>query len=1038
MRTRSRATDTSGDPSDPFSLPSALNRVRERRLTLPVVASALFLAILGSCDSDPVVAPEPSLQIVPDSVTLTHIGQRFAFSVRGGGGPGADAVRWSSRDTTVFTVDADGTVAARGNGSAGLLVERGRQWSQAPVRVEQAAATLETVGDGQEAVVGIPLWRPVAVRLLDAGGTPVSVATTVRFDASAHGGAADPAEVLSDSAGMAWTEWTLGGVLGSQTLVASVAGGVRAEITALALPNVGVCARTPEVADELVRRAGAVGCAGVTEEHLAAITHIDLTSRGIASLRSGDFAGLSSLELLHLNRNHLTALPPDIFAGLGNLRWLSLIFNHLTALPPGIFSDLGNLRLLWLHYNRLAALPSGIFSGMPRLYQASLSDNELAALPPGIFEGLPQLRELNLGYNELAALPPGIFHDLEALEVLDLHENRLSELAPGIFEGLAGLQRLSLYGSVGRNQLGELPPGIFDGLSRLTSLNLRGTGLASLRPGAFDDLEELEVLDLYTNPLYDLPPGVFDRLRALRELILGGTYLSRLRPGVFGALRRLEYLDVASNDLENLPPGIFAGKPRFERFLGRNNPGSPFPVAVQFVRTDADDMLAPGPARVVMRVPDGAPFGFRIPVSVQGGAAYEAWFEVAAGDTASAPLAVGPPSGGTGAVHVSFGQPPGLPPRYNGLEVVPGGQMILFAESDNRSPVYRESVPAYWLQAGGVPEPLPLGPYFSDPDGDSLVYAVEASDGKVIEGRIEGGVLWMEPKGEGEAALVLTAADPEGLAASQRVAVQVARPVDPSRFNIDLIFEPGFTDEQKAAMRRAADRWEEVVVGDLPDVPIDGYMETTGVHGPRMAGVIDDLVMHLRWAPGNSITLAWKGGVREGSRLAFYGGASFRASAARWSLGTFHDVGQHEIGHVLGLFASGRRFKKKLGSPREWHFTGPLAVEAFDAAGGSEYDGPRIPMNGSGVHWRRSVFGQEIMSSNADVISAITLQALADIGHEVDLTKADEYRLPGTGSAAGDAANVPVAEAFELTDGILRLPVVVVDENGKVVRVIRD
>ena len=111
MRTKIRATDASGDPSDPSSLPSALDRVRERRLTLPVVASALFLAVLGSCDSDPVVAPEPSLQIVPDSVTLTHIGQRFAFSVRGGGGPGADAVRWSSRDTTVFTVDADGTVA---------------------------------------------------------------------------------------------------------------------------------------------------------------------------------------------------------------------------------------------------------------------------------------------------------------------------------------------------------------------------------------------------------------------------------------------------------------------------------------------------------------------------------------------------------------------------------------------------------------------------------------------------------------------------------------------------------------------------------------------------------------------------------------------------------------------------------------------------------------------------------------------------------------------------------------------------------------
>ncbi|MCY3546423.1 MAG: leucine-rich repeat protein [Gemmatimonadetes bacterium] len=1007
---------------------------------MAVAAAALFLAVLGSCDSDPVVEPVPSLQIVPDSLTLTHIGHQFAFSIRGGGGPESGAVRWSSRDTTVFVVDAEGMVTARGNGTAGLLAERGRQWSQALVRVEQAAAALETVGDGQEAVVGIPLWRPVGVRLLDAGGTPVSAAKTVRFDASAYGGTANPAETPSDSAGMAWTEWTLGEVLGSQTMVASVAGGARAEIKARALPDVGVCARTPEVAEELVRRAGAADCAGVTEEHLAAIGNLDLGSRGITSLRRGDFAGLVNLTVLSVSRNQLTALPPDIFAGLGKLRWLSLIFNQLTALPPDIFAGLGNLEMLWLHYNRLTALPPGIFTGLTELYDVELSNNALRALPPGIFAGMTQLREVRLSNNELTALPPAIFNDLEALEVLALDYNRLSDLPPDIFAGLANLQHLRLYGSVAHNKLGELPPGIFDGLSQLRSLNLRDNHLSPLRPGVFDDLERLEILNLSTNPLYDLPPGVFDRLVALRELDVGGTYLPHLRPGVFSALRRLEYLDVGSNRLEALPPGTFAGMDRFQRFLGTHNPGTPFPVAIEFARTDAADALSPGPARVVMRVPDGAPFGFRIPVSVQGGTASDAWFEVAAGDTASAPLAIGPPSGGAGAVHVSFGQPPGLPPRYDGLQVVPGAQMVLFAESDNRSPVYRESAPAYWIQAGGAPEPLPLGPYFSDPDGDSLSYAVETSDGTVIEGRIEGAVLWMEPKGEGEAALVVTAVDPVGLAASQRVAVQVAPPVDPNRFNINLIFEAGFTDGQKAAMRRAADRWEEVVVGDLPDVPIDGYMDTGGEHGLRMAGVIDDLVMHSQWAHGKSITHAWKGGVREGSGLTFYGGASYSTLAARWSLDLFREVGQHEMGHVLGLFfGAGGRFRAERGPPREWHFTGPLAVEAFDAAGGSAYDGPKVPMDGYGVHWRRSVFGEEIMSSNADVISAITLQALADMGYVVDLTKADEYRLPGTGGAAGDAASdVPDRNALELTDAILRLPVVVVDESGKVVRVIRD
>ncbi|MDE2668203.1 MAG: leucine-rich repeat protein [Chloroflexota bacterium] len=1005
-----------------------------------MAAAALFLAVLGSCDSGPVVEPAPSLEIVPDSVALTHIGHQFAFSIRASGGPESGAVRWSSRDTTVFVVDAEGTVTARGNGTAGLLAERGRQWSQAIVRVEQAAAALETVGDGQEAVVGIPLWRSVGVRLLDAGGAPLSVPRSVRFDASAHGGTASPAEVLSDSAGMAWTEWTLGGVPGSQTLVASVAGGARAEITALALPNLGVCARTPEVAEELVRLAGASDCSGVTDEHLAAIGRLDLGTRGITSLRSGDFAELSSLQSLKLDRNQLVALPPDIFAGLGSLTSLWLLYNRLTELPPDIFAGLGNLQNLWLHHNRLTALPPSVFDPLAQLLGLNLSDNELVSLPPGAFGGLTRLLSLRLGDNELAAVPPGIFDDLNSLERLYLHQNRLSELPPDIFAGLTNLRILTLWGWVGRNELGDLPPGIFDGMSELRSLNLWATNLSQLRSGVFDDLERLEVLDISTNPLYDLPPGVFDRLVALRELYVGGLGLSRLRPGVFDPLEKLEYLNVASNNLDALPPGTFAGKNRFERFLGSDNPGSPFPVAAEFTRTDAAEALAPGPARVVMRVPDGAPFDIRIPVSVQGGTAYEAWFEVVAGDTVSAPVVIGPRPSGTGAVHVSFGQPPGVPPRYYGLEVVPGSQMVLFAASDNRSPVYREAVPSYWLQAGGAPQPLPLEPYFSDPDGDSLAFAVETSDGGVVEGRIEGGVLWMEPLGEGEAALLVTAADPEGLAASQRVAVQVVPAADPTRFNIDLIFEPGFTEKQKAAMRRAADRWEEVVVGDLPDVPIDGYMNTRGEHGPRMAGVVDDLVVHSVWTPGNSITHAWKRGVREASGLAFYGGASYETGATRWSPGYLQRVAQHEMGHVLGLFPrSSRKFLVESAPPREWHFTGPLAVEAFKAAGGSAYDGPGVPMDSHGVHWRRNVFGEEIMSSAADVISAITLQALADLGHGVDLTKADEYRLPGTGGAAGDAtSDAPEMDAVELTDAILRLPVVVVDGNGKVVRIIRD
>ena len=51
-------------------------------MTPVVAAAALSFAALEACDPGGVAEPEAPIEIVPDSVTLTHIGQRFAFTVR--------------------------------------------------------------------------------------------------------------------------------------------------------------------------------------------------------------------------------------------------------------------------------------------------------------------------------------------------------------------------------------------------------------------------------------------------------------------------------------------------------------------------------------------------------------------------------------------------------------------------------------------------------------------------------------------------------------------------------------------------------------------------------------------------------------------------------------------------------------------------------------------------------------------------------------------------------------------------------------------
>ena len=86
-----------------------------------------------------------------------------------------------------------------------------------------------------------------------------------------------------------------------------------------------VSERTSQVRDAIVSAVPNVNAANdVTETHLAAITRLNLRSKGITALKSGDFSGLSGLTDLNLYGNQLSSLPNGIFEGLTALTTLRL------------------------------------------------------------------------------------------------------------------------------------------------------------------------------------------------------------------------------------------------------------------------------------------------------------------------------------------------------------------------------------------------------------------------------------------------------------------------------------------------------------------------------------------------------------------------------------------------------------------------------------------------------------------------------------------------------------------------------------------
>ena len=284
-------------------------------------------------------------------------------------------------------------------------------------RPNELADSVEVVsGDDQFASPGSGLHRPIVVRVLDEEDLPVE-GVTVLFDTPHGHGYADPDSVRTDARGEAATTWTLRDKLGLQLLHASVPDGPGARFVATASP--GVCERTGQVADALVKATGVSKCEEVADSALSRLLELDLQNMGIATLDEDDFAGLVRLESLSLRENRLDELPVHVFAGLSNLARLDLGVNRLTDLPSDIFANLSDLRTLRLSGNRLSDLPLGVFEELTALQLLYMADNQLQALPPGVFEGLTSLEDLWLGVRQLS-ISAGLFAGMTNLRSLVL------------------------------------------------------------------------------------------------------------------------------------------------------------------------------------------------------------------------------------------------------------------------------------------------------------------------------------------------------------------------------------------------------------------------------------------------------------------------------------------------------------------------------------------------------------------------------------------------------------------------------------------
>ena len=271
-------------------------------------------------------------------------------------------------------------------------------------------------------------------------------------------------------------------------------------------------------------------------------------------------------------------------------------------------------------------------------------------------------------------------------------------------------------------------------------------------------------------------------------------------------------------------------------------------------------------------------------------------------------------------------------------------------------------------------------------------------------------------------------------------------------YDIDLRFLSSLSPSVQQAFVDAVARWESVVIGDLPDVPVNVPSGSCFQGQPAINETIDDLLIFADVTfidgPGGILGRAGTCAIRSANKLTVFGLMQFDEDdlAELDAQGALGDVIVHEMGHVIGFGTVwevlGFLADPSLQGGTDPHFTGPGAIAAFDGLGGAGYSGAKVPVENTGGpgtadgHWRESVLDNELMTGwlnpGSNPLSELTVESLWDMGYSVDLDAADDFAI------TLDVRQQSAATSLSLGDDILTLPIWVVDEEGGVVEVIEN
>lgn len=222
-------------------------------------------------------------------------------------------------------------------------------------------------------------------------------------------------------------------------------------------------------------------------------------------------------------------------------------------------------------------------------------------------------------------------------------------------------------------------------------------------------------------------------------------------------------------------------------------------------------------------------------------------------------------------------------------------------------------------------------------------------------------------------------------------------------FQITVTFpDSSLTPSQQQVFQQAATRWQQIIVGDLPNVT-----------DPATGQVIDDILIVATATPldnaGGALASAQPTAHRAGPRGLPWKGEVVVDTAdlsAMASDGRLFGVVLHEMAHAMGFGTIWQQFGLLQGAgTANPLYVGANALREYRSLFNAR-NATGVPLETTGgpgtadSHWRETLFVNELMTGYVEQagvampISRITVGQFQDLGYQVNYTRADAYARP--------------------------------------------